>query len=363
MDTDKDLPGQGKEPPKKEQADACTQPPEEQIGTQPPLKSERQKPQPQGGTDGAEGAPDLKYENTAQRLKGGVLGIFIGLAVIIPGVSGSAVAIIMKLYEKLLYAIGNILRSFKKCFWFLLPIAIGAAAGFIVGFFAVKLLLEVMMFAVVALFAGLMAGAFPAVKDELNGEKHTPLRIALFVLGLLIPVAISLVSIFAGGGKQSLEDPQAWQYIVYVALGFVVALTQLVPGLSATALLMTTGHYIPLVDSVSLTYWKSNPEVFAVYACLIAGFIAGLLCFAKLMTLLLKRRHAATFHAVAGLALGSIVTMFFNPEVYAEYIDWANGARFSLDVAMGAVLFAAGFAIAYAFVRVQRKKTLPLKNN
>ena len=179
MDTDKDLPGQDEELHKKEQADAPAQPPEEQIDAQPPLKSERQKPQPQGGTDGAEGSHDLKYENTAQRLKGGVLGIFIGLAVIIPGVSGSAVAIIMKLYEKLLYAIGNILRSFKKCFWFLLPIAIGAAAGFIVGFFAVKLLLEVMMFAVVALFAGLMAGAFPAVKDELKGEKHTPLRIAL----------------------------------------------------------------------------------------------------------------------------------------------------------------------------------------
>ena len=309
-----------------------------------------------------ESQPELKYGSMTEWVKGGVLGIFIGLAVIIPGVSGSAVAIIMKLYEKLLYAIGNILHSFKKCVLFLLPIALGAVVGFVVGFFLVKVLLEIMMFAVIALFAGLMAGAFPAVKDELKGTRHSAPRVLLFVAGLLIPVAISLIAIFAGGGRQSLENTQAWQYIIYLVIGFAVAITQLVPGLSATALLMTTGHYIPLVDSVSLTYWQSNPAVFAIYACLIAGFVAGLLCFAKLMSLLLKRWHAATYHMVAGLALGSIVTMFFNPEVYAEYQSWAAGERFGPDLAMGTVLFVAGFIIAYVFVRIQRKKSIPLKS-
>ena len=128
------------------------------------------------------------------------------------------------------------------------------------------------------------------------------------------------------------------------------------------ALLMTTGHYVPLIESVSLTYWQSNPEIFAIYACLAAGFIAGLLCFAKLITLLLKKWRAATFHAVAGLALGSVVTMFFNPEVYAEYLSWAAGERFSPDLLFGAALFIVGIVVAYIFVRIQRKKSLPLKN-
>ena len=59
--------------------------------------------------------PDLKYKNKGEVAKGGILGAFIGLAVIVPGVSGSAVAIIFKMYEKLLYAIGNIFKKFKKC--------------------------------------------------------------------------------------------------------------------------------------------------------------------------------------------------------------------------------------------------------
>ena len=60
----------------------------------------------------------LRYENSRQVAKGGIFGFFIGLAVIVPGVSGSAVAIIFKLYEKLLYALGNFLRKFKTCLFF-----------------------------------------------------------------------------------------------------------------------------------------------------------------------------------------------------------------------------------------------------
>ncbi len=302
--------------------------------------------------------PDLRYKDAKEAAKGGVLGLFIGLAVIIPGVSGSAVAIIMKLYEKLLFAIGNIFRQFGKCALFLLPVAIGAAIGFVLGFFAVQALLEVAMFAVVALFAGLMTGALPAIKDEVAREKHTPLRTALFVAGLLVPIAVSLVAIFCGS-ERSIDDPEIYEYFLYVLIGFAVALTQLVPGLSATALLMTTGHYVPLVDSVHLGYWSENPAVFAVYACLIAGFVAGLLCFAKVMSLLLEKYRAATFHAVAGLAAGSVITMFFNPEMYGEYLSWAEGERFSLDLAIGALLFAAGVVAAYMFVRFERRHKLP----
>ena len=57
-----------------------------------------------------ENEPSLKYGSKKQVVKGGILGFFIGLAVIVPGVSGSAVAVIFGLYEKLLYAFGNFLR-------------------------------------------------------------------------------------------------------------------------------------------------------------------------------------------------------------------------------------------------------------
>ena len=107
--------------------------------------------------------PDLRYKNGKEVAKGGVLGFFIGLAVIVPGVSGSTVAIIFRLYDKLLYALGNIVRRFRACIKFLLPIAIGLVVGFILGFLAIQRLINISPFAIIGLFAGLMVGSFPAV--------------------------------------------------------------------------------------------------------------------------------------------------------------------------------------------------------
>lgn len=306
--------------------------------------------------------PDLKYGGAKEVCKGGVLGFFIGLAIIVPGVSGSAVAIIMKLYEKLLYALGNLFKRFKKCLLFLIPIGVGAAVGFVLGFFGVRELLELMMFAVVALFAGLMIGAYPSIYDQIKDERHTPVRIVLFVAGVLVPIAISVASVFAGGGSHSLEGLKVYHYIIFLLLGYVVSLTQLVPGLSATALLMMVGYYGPLLNSVSVSYWQTNPAVFATYACLIVGFVAGLLTISKGMSALLKRRKAATFHCVAGLSLGSIITMFFNPEIYEVYRGWTDGQRFWLDLVVGAILLVVGIIAAYILVRIERKKSLPLKS-
>ena len=150
--------------------------------------------------------PDIAYKNAKDLARGGLLGFFIGLAIIVPGVSGSTVAIIFKLYDKLIYALGNVFKRFAACVKFLLPIVIGAAAGFLLGFFAIQQLMALVPFTVVGLFAGMMIGAFPAVKDEIKGEKFNLPRALLFVLGLLIPVGIALGTTFGTEGARPLED-------------------------------------------------------------------------------------------------------------------------------------------------------------
>ncbi len=299
---------------------------------------------------------NLRYESKQQLAKSALLGAFIGLAVIVPGVSGSAVAIIFRLYEKLLYALGNLLKEFKRCVRFLLPIAAGAVAGLILGFFGVRELLNILPFAIVALFAGLMLGAFPSVTDQLKGQKLTVSRAILFLAGFVLPIAVSAISVFASSGTMSLEGLRAYHYILFIVLGGVVAVTQLVPGLSATALLMMVGCFSPLMNSVSIGYWRSNPSIFLVYACLALGFVLGLPTVSKLMSLLLKRRRAPTFYTIAGLSLGSVATMFFNSEIISVYRSWMSGGAVTRDVVLGAVLFVFGVAAAYFFVRFERKR-------
>lgn len=297
---------------------------------------------------------NLKYDSKRDVVKGGVLGTFIGLAVIVPGVSGSAMAIIFRLYEKLLYALGNIFKKFKKCFRFLLPIAIGAVIGLVLGFFGVQALLNFMPFAIIALFAGLMLGAFPSVKDQLKGERPTTKRILLFILGLILPIVISAISIFATEGTESLDNLQFYHYIIFLVLGYIIAITQLVPGLSATALLMAFGYFSSLINSISLSYWQSNPKIFIVYLCLIVGFVIGLFTVSKFMSKLIDRHRAPTFFTVAGLSLGSVVSMFFNPDIVAVYRSWDFSWSTWCDLGVGIVLFIVGIIVAYLFVRYER---------
>ncbi len=313
----------------------------------PPAEERAEQP-----ADGGE--MSLEYADKKEVVKGGVLGLFIGLAIIVPGVSGSAVAIIFRLYEKLLYAFGNILKQFKKCLRFLVPILIGAVIGLVVGFIGVQQLINLIPFAIVALFAGLMLGAFPAVTDQIKGEKITVPRAVLFLVGLALPIAFSAISCNIATGDAVLADAQWYHYILFLVLGYIVAITQLVPGLSATAILMMFGYFTPLLNSISITYWGTNPSIFIIYACLVVGFIAGLLTVSKGMSKLLEKRRAPTFFTVAGMSLGSVVTMFYNTDINAVYSSWGVGFMW-WELVLGIVLFIGGIAAAYFFVRYERK--------
>ena len=301
----------------------------------------------------------IKY-NKKTWSKSALLGFFIGLAVIVPGISGSTVAIIFKLYDQFLYAVGNLFKKFKQCFAFLLPIGIGIVFGVLLGFISVKKLLELLPFAVVCLFAGLMCGAFPAVKDELKGAEKNAKRITLFAVGLFVPVALGCVSAWLASGESAVLDVFAkvewWHVLLGPVIGYAVGVTQIVPGLSASAFLMAVGWFASLVDSVSMTYWESNPAIFLVYAGLGIGFLAGLFTFSKFLTYLFGRARHTSYFMIVGLSLGSIVSMFCNGDIMATYLAWAQNGVAVLDLVLGLVLFAVGVVGAYALVCYQRKK-------
>ncbi len=293
--------------------------------------------------------------------KSAILGFFIGLAVIVPGISGSTVAIIFKLYDQFLYALGNLLKKFKKCFVFLLPIGIGVVVGVLLGFIAVKKLLEILPFAIVCLFAGLMVGAFPAVKDEIKDAERTKKRVALFALGVFIPVIIGCGSAWLSSLTENANPFVAvkwYHFALALILGAVVSITQIVPGLSASAFLMAVGWFSALLDSVSMSYWRENPAVFLVYAGLGIGFIAGILGFSKALTAVFARARHTAYYMIVGLSLGSILSMFCNGDIIKVYQSWASGSAVNplLDILLGVALFVLGIIGAYMLVKYQRKK-------
>ena len=69
-------------------------------------------------------------------------GMVIGIANIIPGVSGGTMAVVLNIYDKLISSVSDILKGWKKNLIFLLPIGIGAGTGIVVFSKLIKTLLE-----------------------------------------------------------------------------------------------------------------------------------------------------------------------------------------------------------------------------
>ncbi len=299
---------------------------------------------------------DLKIKTKKEWFLCLLLGFFIGLAVIVPGVSGATISIIFGLYAKLLYSFENVFKKFKKCILFLIPIGIGLALGFVFGFVLVQRLFNIAPFIIICLFAGLMIGSFPAVKDEIKGVKFTPSKIVLFVTGIILPIAIGAVSIWLNKTSGEAINPTWYLIIGYFFLGFVMSLTQLVPGLSCSALLMAFGQYGAILASAKLGYIKSNPLVLLAFGSMVVGFVLGIIMFSKGINKLLEKKRDATYCTIVGLSLGSIVSMFLNPEVWSVYTSWKSAGAVVFDVAIGLILLIVGIAITYLLVRYQRNK-------
>lgn len=294
-----------------------------------------------------------------------LLGFILGIAVVVPGISGAAIAIIFKLYDKLLYAVGNIFKKFKTCFLYLLPIILGIIVGFMVGFLAVKALLKIIPFSMILLFAGLMIGALPSITNEIKGSKKNGTNLSLLILGILIPLAVTGLTVYLSRSSVFGETYPIWLYLVMFPIGMVLGLTQVIPGLSATAFLMMVGYYSAIVDTVDskLAYWKAHPQIFIIYLALALGFLVGYFLTSKVMSGLLKKNRSLTYHAIVGLSIGSIVTMFVSSDMFQDvYVNWYYNGIDIRDLLIGIVLLLVGFAISFGLVLYSRKKDKQTKS-
>ena len=168
----------------------------------------------------------------------------------------------------------------------------------------------------------------------------------------LIPIAIGLFSILLTKDAESSTTFSAfpwWLFAVYFPLGFVVSATQIIPGLSATAILMAVGQFGPILNSLHLDYILENPAVLGLYASLGLGFLSGLVLISRLFSAILKKHKTTAFFLVSGLSVGSIASMFVNPDVSELYAAWADGhGNPAASVAVGAALLVLGFALSLA---------------
>lgn len=314
-----------------------------------------------GAPNGAQDTRDgEKRQNKAVAFLSDILrGVAIGIAFIIPGFSGGSVAAILGVYEKLVGAIADIFKTFKKSVLILLPVLIGMILGVAALILPIQWGLRHYPVPTVTLFVGLALGGLPSVTDQLKGE-----RISLKnALACLIPLAASAALCFLPlAGDVDLFALDAGGYILLVVVGIVGSCALVVPGISGSMLLLIFGYYNPVVELVTkyLLHGQNVGQCLAVLACLAAGLIAGFFAISVLMKFLLKKFPRGTYFAILGFIVGSI------PAVYVSTVREAAASEFAPALtalysspwywAVAAVMLILGFACSYLLVRYARKK-------
>jgi putative membrane protein len=176
---------------------------------------------------------------------------------------------------------------------------------------------------------------------------------------LLIPIGVGIISIALTGTEansgEAFTSFPAWRFAAYFPLGIAVSLTQIVPGLSATAILMALGQFGPILNSVSFTYIKENPEVLGLYASMILGFAVGIVLISKIFSIILVHHKITAFFMICGMSVGSVVSMFINPDMYAVYCSWGSGKSPAIPIAVGSCLMIVGFIMSFILTRHENK--------
>jgi putative membrane protein len=299
-----------------------------------------------------------KYDKKS-RFRGIFIGFFLGIAVIIPGISGAGVAIAFGVYEQILDAISKIFTKFKWAILYLLPFVIGGIVGYILGFFSIKFLLAILPFATICIFAGLMTGSVPSMFKGLDTRNASPHLWMIMILGIITIVTLSLTPLsFKGSFDFLFSGDFNWKsYLFIFIVGILLSLTQIVPGLSATTMLLSFGIFRRLINSLSISMWEENPFWFLVYIFLVLGNIVGLILFTSLINKAFKKGHETTMYLVIGFTIGSIISIFLNTETVDIFTSWANQSYASgvlnmvYDLPVGIILFFASIVGSYYFFK------------
>lgn len=302
-------------------------------------------------------------------LKSLLAGIGIGVASAVPGVSGGTIAVILKVYEKLIWAVANIFKEFKRAIIILIPIILGLIIGFIPAFFLMYEALKGFVFGVICIFAGFIIGSFPQITKEVKNVEPSKKQIIILVITFVLTVLIGVLSIVIKADVSSLfDDPKWWLYIVVIPVGILASIALVVPGISGGMILILVGFYAPLITKTGEIVkecfsgnWSHFGSQVGIICCFAVGVIVGFFIVSKLMDRLLGKYRTTTFFGIIGFVLGSIIALFLNFEIWQYYLNWSTGGQGfvakEIEIPLGIALLVIVAVLSYLLTKYLEKKT------
>ncbi len=228
-------------------------------------------------------------------------GIAVGVATLVPGVSGGTMAIILGIYDDLIHAVSTFFVDFKKKFIFLLTVGLGGVLGFLLFSRLLENAITSYPSEMQFLFMGIITGGLPVLYHKsVDSGKGNKKDFIFLILGFLIVLLMSaepeaIVNMSTARGALSV--------IFLFFAGVIIAIALVLPGISGSFMLLILGLY-----SVTLNAINMINITFLIPLGL--GVVAGTFGSAKIIEKFLQKHPGKTYKLIIGFVLGSLVQVF-----------------------------------------------------
>lgn len=247
-------------------------------------------------------------------------GIIFGFANVIPGVSGGTMMVVLGMYERIIGIITDLRHKLKTEWKFYVPVAAGMVIAIILFGTIMSKLLEAhepvmqMFFIGVIIFS--IPGIFKLAAFEKGGKKRKTGREIICVLCFVLMLALMVFMAFSDaneekaaikaveGAEEAISlDHSAGHLLMLVIYGAVACATMIIPGISGSLVMVMLGQYKSIMAAIAAM------DILYLLPFGI-GCLLGLIFIAKLIKYLLKNHERATYSAILGFVLGSILPIF-----------------------------------------------------
>jgi len=271
-----------------------------------------------------------QFRHAAIATRSVIGGAFMGLANLVPGISGGTMLLAVGIYPQFISGVAEVSTlKFRPKVVLMLACVVGAAGLAIAGFAGIiGNLLDRHQWAMYCLFIGLTLGGAPLLWRMLRPLDITVATSAAIAVGLM---AILVLTNPERIGSQATPGPAA--YAMLAVAGFSGGAAMILPGLSGAYLLLVLGQYRAIVDAVALAAdgartgdWVAALYTLHVLVPVALGVGLGVVGVSTLVRKLLANYERATLGFLLGLLCGAVIGLWpFNEPVPPEIGDIVRG--------------------------------------
>lgn len=270
----------------------------------------------------------------------------MGVANIIPGVSGGTIALILGIYQKFLHAISHFFSDLKNNVKFLFPVVLGMGIAIITMSNVISYSYEEFPVATTMFFMGLVLGGMPflfkKVKKKKEAKEWSSYLLMFLTFALVIFMACSDL-IFDTTGTVNLSNLNLFGYVLLFLVGVIAAGTMVVPGISGSLMLMLLGYYYPVLNVIKeLAKFDNILSNLLLAGTFGVGVLVGIVLISKLLEYLFQKYEIKTYCAV----IGFIVASFFAIPI-STFLELGTVTFHVIEVIVGFIVLGIGALISY----------------